>query len=307
MATTESPATFDKRLDAIPALSGGPRQVEDLPGGLTNHNYKVTTPSGVFVVRHFEGDVSLLGIDRDAEHANTIRAWQAGVGPEVIAYHPELDMMVIEYVDGITFDNGSFDADRVLSRVADACRALHGGPRFVGDFDMFERQQGYLSIVRERGFALPERYDEFATEFARVREALAVRAEVSVPCNNDLLAGNIIDDGSRLWLIDYEYAGNNDACFELGNTCTECDLDLDQLEELVTAYFGRRLRSKIARTRLQSLASQYGWTLWGVIQAATSDIDYDYEAWAAERYEKAVEGFTSADFAALLDEVQRDD
>ena len=84
--------------------------------------------------------------------------------------------------------------------------------------------------------------------------ALAVRAEGTVPCNNDLLAANFIDDGERIWLIDYEYSGNNDACFELGNIAGECHLPAEGLAELVTAYYGRPLRHKIARARLLGLA-----------------------------------------------------
>jgi thiamine kinase-like enzyme len=110
-----------------------------------------------------------------------------------------------------------------------------------------------------------------------------------------------------VWLIDYEYSGNNDACFELGNISTECDLDADQTEELVTSYFGRPRRGKLARTRLQAMVSQYGWSLWGVIQAASSPLDFDFTGWGLERYEKAVRGFTSDDLPRLIDEVQRDD
>jgi thiamine kinase-like enzyme len=128
-----------------------------------------------------------------------------------------------------------------------------------------------------------------------------------VPCNNDLLAGNFVDDGDKLWLIDYEYSGNNDACFELGNTATECELDADQVEALATAYFGRALRNRIARVRLQSLVSEYGWALWGCIQASASSLDFDFDAWGRERFEKAARTFTSPAFARLLEQVQRDD
>ena len=115
---------------------------------------------------------------------------------------------------------------------------------------MFEIQARYRRLVGERGFRLPDRYDEFAPQVAAMREALAVRDEGTVPCNNDLLAENFIDVGDRFRLIDYEYAGNNDACFELGNIWSESNLSLAQLDELVTHYYGRRLRHKIARARL---------------------------------------------------------
>ena len=101
---------------------------------------------------------------------------------------------------------------------------------------MFARQAGYLALVREHGFSLPDGYDAFAPQWERVRRALAVRPPATVPCNNDLLAGNFIDDGQRVWLIDYEYSGNNDPAFELGNTATECDLSREQTDELVDGW-----------------------------------------------------------------------
>jgi thiamine kinase-like enzyme len=122
-----------------------------------------------------------------------------------------------------------------------------------------------------------------------------------VPCNNDLLAGNLVDDGEKLWLIDYEYSGNNDPFFELGNTWTECGLDDDHLEELVTAYAGHQAPDLVARTRLQATVSRYGWSLWGYIQAATSDQDYDFHGWGQERFEGAVADFRSPAFDRLLD------
>ena len=169
------------------------------------------------------------------------------------------------------------------------------------------RQPGYLRTVRDNGFALFPGYEEHLDRFEQIRRVLSVRDEGTVPCNNDLLAGNFIDDGEKVWLIDYEYSGNNDACFELGNISTECDLDLDQLAELVTAYYGRPLRNKIARARLQAIVSQYGWSLWGAIQAAASTLDFDFTGWGQERYEKARAGFEGADFPGLLEEVQRAD
>jgi thiamine kinase-like enzyme len=134
-----------------------------------------------------------------------------------------------------------------------------------------------------------------------------VRAEGTVPCNNDLLAANFIDDGDQIWLIDYEYSGNNDACFELGNVAGECGLADDALAALVTAYYGRPRRSRIARARLYSLVARYGWTLWGAIQHATSGLDFDFWSWAMERFEAAAAGFTSPDFDRLLDDVQAPD
>ena len=158
-----------------------------------------------------------------------------------------------------------------------------------------------------RGITIPAGYDELMPRFDAAANALAVRDEGTVPCNNDLLAANFIEDGGRIWLIDYEYSGNNDACFELGNIWGECQLPDAALVSLVTEYYGRPLRGKVARAKLLGLAGKYGWTLWGAIQAAVSPIDYDFWSWATGRFDGAVAGFTGPEFDRLLDEVRRDD
>jgi thiamine kinase-like enzyme len=294
-------------LDRIPVLQGLPRTVAELPGGLTNQNLHVSTPTHNLVVRRFRGDAELLGIDRDAEHVNTVAAARAGVGAPVVDYRPDLGVLVIGFVDGTTYENSSFDDPDVVRRAGWAIRRLHDGPRFSGDFDMFARQARYLRTVRDKGYPLFDGYADHDDTFHRVERALAVRAEPTVPCNNDLLAGNFVDDGAKIWLIDYEYSGNNDACFELGNTSTECDLDDDQVDALVAAYYGQPLRAKLARVRLQALVSAYGWSLWGAIQAAASHIDFDFTSWGQERFDKAARGFTSDGFETLLEEATRAD
>ncbi len=194
----------------------------------------------------------------------------------------------------------------MLERAAGACRHLHAGPAFVGEFDMFARQASYRETVREHGFVLPATYDDHADGWDDVRRALAVRGRPTAPCNNDLLAANFIDDGERVWLIDYEYSGNNDPFFELGNTTTECDFTEDQIDAWVGAYLGSApTRADLARVRLQALCSEYGWSLWGFIQAATSPIDYDFATWGQVRFDKAEATFRGPRFRQLLEDVAR--
>ena len=291
-------------LDRLATLAGRSWRVRELPGGLTNTNFHVTTDDGRdLVVRWSQGDAALLGIDRDAEAHNTAAAAEAGVGAEVVEYRPDLAMLVITYLQGQSLVDESFADPGVILRAADACRRLHAGPRFTGDFDMFTRQAAYLRTVREHGYALPAGYADHADAWDAVRRALGAVPRPTVPCNNDLLAGNFIDDGHRVALIDYEYSGNNDPCFELGNTATECNLTPEQIEAYVEAYFGSPTRADRARVRLQMLCSEYGWSLWGFIQAAASPIDYDFHGWGMERYEKAAATFRGPDLARLLEDV----
>jgi thiamine kinase-like enzyme len=294
-------------LARVPSLAGTPRQVSRLPGGLTNENFKVTTPDGVFVARIFSGGGELLAIDRDHEYQNSLIAAAAGVGAPVIEYRPQDRILVLGFVTGRTLTNADVAQPGTLVRIAAACRALHAADRFAADFDMFEIQPRYYATATAAGMRIPSGYDDLMPAFAAARQALAVRDEGTVPCNNDLLAANFIDDGNRIWLIDYEYSGNNDPCFELGNVAGECGLDDDALAALVTAYYGRARRSRIARAQVYGLVSRYGWTLWGAIQNAASDLDFDFWSWAMERFEAAAAGFTSPAFDRLLADVQAPD
>jgi len=299
---------LDDALDRLPQFRGLPRQVEQLAGGLTNRIYKITGATGApMVARLSSGKSTLLAIDRVAECTNAKTAARTGVGPAVIACEPADGISVVEWIEGRPFEPADLNDSSQLARVAALCSRLHRGPRFGNDFDMFAIQREYLAVVRDRGFRIPPRYLEFMPQVSRIRAAVAVRDEGTVPCHNDLLAANIMDDGARIWFIDYEYAGNNDPCFELGNIWSEATLGHDRLEELVTCYYGYRSRAKLARARLLALMSKYGWTLWASIQEAVSEVEFDFWSWGLEKYERAVAEFDGPEFSRLIDEVQQPD
>jgi thiamine kinase-like enzyme len=297
---------LEEVLAAVPELRD-PQTVEPLTGGLTNTNYKVTTAAGSYVVRISGKDTSLLAIDRENEVHNTIAAAETGVGAPFIAALPEHDALVLGFLDGEVMDAEKLRSGAHLESIAEACRRLHAGRRFLHDFDMFRIQPGYLEIVRERGFRLPDRYEEFEPKIRELERAMRVRPEPTVPCNNDLLAENFILVDGEMRLIDYEYSGNNEASFELGNVWSESNLSLAQLEELITAYWGKPLRNKVARSRLWGLMSKYGWTLWGSIQDGISELEFDFWGWAMEKYERAVAELDEPEFEELLADAQRED
>jgi thiamine kinase-like enzyme len=307
MSFLPTDAELNALLDEVPVLAGQPRQLEELSGGLTNRNVKVTTPDEVYVARCTDTSCNFLGIDREAEFYNTKAAEQAGVGAPVIDYRPDLGILLLGYLNGKTLCNDDFQRPGLIAKVAAGCRALHSGPRFRGRFDMFERQPAYLKTAQDNGFAIPHDYLDYADIFGQIEKALTTTDQTTVPCNNDLLAENFIEDGERVWIIDYEYSGNNDPCFELGNIWSECGLSTEQLDELVASYYGRPLRHKIARAHLQGIVAKYGWTLWGCIQSASSPLEFDFWAWAIERYEAAIAEFKDPHFAQLLDDVYATD
>jgi len=298
---------LDDVLQAVPELRDA-TSVGDLSGGLTNTNYKVVTDRGSFVVRIAGRDTELLGIDRENETHNSIAAAETGVGARVIAALPEHSALVLEFIEGSRLHADDLRAGGGrLQQVAEACKRLHAGRPFLLEFDMFDLQRRYLATVRERGFRLPAGYLELEPRVRAMEEAMRKRPERRVPCNNDLLAENFIDTGDGLRLIDYEYSGNNEPSFELGNSWSESRLTEHQLEELVAAYYGAPYPSKVARARLWGVIAKYGWMLWASIQEGVSAIEFDYWSWGLEKYERAAEELDGPLFDRLLSDVQRDD
>ena len=291
-------------LEELSVLAGRERTISEISGGLTNRNFKVVVADGDYVVRVSSRESLELAINREHEYQNSVRAAEAGVGAKVVGYLPEHSVLAVEFLEGDTFTDANFQIPGTITRVAEAVKRLHGAQAFVSEFNMFDIQAGYLQNVLDRGYRLPGDYLDHLEQLPRIKRALSVNAEALVPCNNDLLAGNFIDTGREIRLIDYEYAGNNDPCFELGNIWSECHLSDSQLEELVTAYYGRYLANRVARARLQAFMSQYGWTLWASIQDATSSIDFDFWEWGMEKYDRAVALLRSRDFEKLLETVQ---
>jgi thiamine kinase-like enzyme len=292
---------LDAALRRVPGFPDLTWQVEPLEGGLTNRIYKVSPSAGPPLVARLSSSKSgLLAIDRFAECHNSDAAARAGVGPEVVACEPAEGVAFVRWIDARTFADTDLDDSANLARIVETCRQLHAGPRFANDFNMFDVQRSYVETVTANGFRMPARYLEFMPKAGQIARALAVIDVPTVPCNNDLLAANFLDDGERLWIIDFEYAGNNDPCFELGNIWSESNLEPGQLDVLVSHYYGRPRPAMVARARLLGLMAKYGWTLWASIQDASSSLDFDFWAWGLEKYERAVEEFESRAFETWL-------
>jgi thiamine kinase-like enzyme len=217
---------------------------------------------------------------------------------------PQWNVFVLEWLPARTMSNEAFAAPGMPSRIAETLRSLHAGPRFRDDFDMFRLAERYLAIVNERGIPVPAGYREHLGLLPQIEAALAARPLPTVPCHNDLLAENYLDDGERLWIVDYEYSGNGDPAFELGNTAQELGLDDDRIRELCAAYFGEVSPAPLARLSLQMIMSDVGWTLWAAIQARISPIDYDFWGWAEERWTRAAAKLDGPDIEGWLQAVQ---
>lgn len=299
------PNDIEKALMGIKPWQEKELNISPMSGGLTNTNYRVEVDGTPFFVRVPGESTELLAVDRANEHFNTKAAAAAGIGPKVIYHLPESNIMVLEFIQGETMSNEKLQSPEMPGRIAKSLKMLHNGPRFMTDFNMFRLTEYYLDICKQQDVTIPDGYPERLPTVNQIEQAMLINPLPTVPCNNDLLAENYIDDGELLRLIDYEYSGNNDPTFELGNTCQELQYDENQIEELCSAYFGQLTKSMLARMKLNMIMSDVGWALWAAIQAKISSIDFDFWGWAIERWGRAIEKMDSDEFPIWLEEVAR--
>ena len=285
---------------AIPSWAGARVEAAPIAGGLTNRNFRVEVDGVPHFVRIPGTATELLAVDRGNEFVNTRAAAEAGVGARVLHHLPRWNVIVLEWLAANTMSNAAFQEPGAPTRVAESLRRLHAGPRFRDDFDMVGLSARYLGVIDERGIAVPDGYREHLAAVPRIDVALRTHPLASVPCHNDLLAENYLDDGERLRIVDYEYSGNNDPTFEIGNTAQELEFDDDRLRELVAAYFGAATPALMARCRLQMILSDVGWTLWAAIQARISPIDFDFWGWAVQRWMRAQAMIDGREFESWL-------
>jgi thiamine kinase-like enzyme len=288
--------SIEEIVGRVPGWAGREIRISPILVGLTNSNFRVDVDGCPHFLRIPGPATELLAVDRGNELANTRAAAKAGVGPKVLHRDGPTGALVLEWLPGRTMSNEAFAATGTPVRIAAALRRLHGGPRFRDDFDMVGLSAYYLRVVDDRSISIPVGYREHLPLIPRIAAALAARPLPSVPCHNDLLAENYLDDGERLWIVDYEYSGNNDPTFELGNTAQELGFDAARQAELCAAYFGEATAALLARMRLQMIMSDVGWTLWAAIQAVISPIDYDFRAWAEQRWARATAMLDGPDF-----------
>jgi thiamine kinase-like enzyme len=268
-------------------------EVVPLSGGMTNENYLVKAGGERYVMRLPGQSTELLAIDRPNEVYNTKAAATTGIGPCVLEHVPGLDVMVLEFIPGTTMSAATLQSTDMAARMAASFHRLHAAPRFLHDFNMFRLIEQYLRIVDEHHVEIPAGYRDWLGTVDEIEQAVSVNSLPSKPCHNDLLCENFIDDGVALRIVDYELSGNNDPCFDLGNTAQEAEFDESLRAALCLAYFGRRDPQQLARMNLFALMSDIGWTLWGAIQARISAVDFDFRGYYMGRWNRALGVLTS--------------
>jgi thiamine kinase-like enzyme len=282
-----------------------------IAGGLSHHIWQVDCGGRSYVLRVLDPAVSAvgLGIPPVQEITNTLKAAESGVGARVFEVLPDIPAIVLEYLPGRTLSAADVRLRANFPRLAAACRKLHAGPRFGNDFTIVRKLRELLELCDRSELAVPDGYRDRLSIVEEVQAALDVAPLATVPCHNDLLAENFIDSGGVVRIVDYQLAGNNDPCFELGDIAAEADFDPDRTAELAAAYFGSETTDALtARVRVNLMLSNYTWTLWfavhhGLLRHPGTAATFDYAAEASDKWQQAKRDADSPELGRLIDTV----
>ena len=284
------------KIQALPCWRG-PVSPEPLAGGITNLNFVVEDAGAKFVVR-LGGDIPVHQIMRFNELAASRAAHAAGLSPEVV--HAQTGILVLRFIHGRVYD--AADVRRNLAPIVTLLQRTHHeiakhlrGPALV--FWVFHVIRDYAHTLRERASPHQKDLKSLLTIAAELESAVGP-VEIAF-CHNDLLPANLIDDGRRLWLIDWDYGGFNTPLFDLANLASNNELSLDQERWLLEAYFDRPPSDGVWRTySAVKCASLLRETMWSMVSEISSSLDFDYAAYTAEnraRFEHAYDGFKALD------------
>ena len=294
------------RIPLFEGLSEGDMSAVRL-GGLTNRNYRIDSPVGRFVLR-LAGEGTSEYIDRWVEEHNARVAADAGVNAEVLFFDTSDGTMLCRFIDdSVTMDARRFKDHGSVARAARAFRRLHRcGREFRSRFELFEQIDNYLGVAKKLAAAIPEGYQTLQVQAEAVRTALSANQLPIAPCHCDPLAENLLDTGERMMIIDFEYSGNNDPMWDLGDLSVEAEFDEEQDRVFMNAYFdGEPPEFDLGRMVLYKAMCDLLWTLWGVVQHANDNPAEDFWAYAVNRLERCRAWMATDEFPRHIEAVQR--
>jgi thiamine kinase-like enzyme len=294
------PAHIVERLEGELGAAEGEPTV--LGGGITNHNFRARFGGHEVVVRLPGNDTELLGSDRSGEREANSLAAAAGVAPTVVAAFEDPVVLVTAFVEGPTMEAADLREQQALVEVAVALRRVHDCGTIGARFDAFRLVEDYAAATRSRGGEVPAAYARAHAETARIESAPALAGGGPVLCHDDLLPANFIDTPEGIRIVDWEYAGMGNRWFDLGNFAVNNELDPTEEEALLTAYWNAPpIAADLAALRLMRLMSDFREAMWGIVQTAISDLDFDFAGYATKHFDRLLAAIDDPTFEEDLE------
>jgi thiamine kinase-like enzyme len=276
---------------------------EPLGGGITNHNFVVTVDGETYVVR-IPGEGTDIFIDRDNELECSRAAGEAGVAPRVIHHLKPENITIVPFIRSRTLKTDEISSsDDLIRRIVQAIRSVHEKVTFHRVFNPFETVRAYMNHVRHFEAPLPHDFEWMTGTANAIEEAMRRNPPNPVACHNDYLSENFLDDGKKIWIIDWEYGGQGDPYFDLGDFAVEHPFTPEQDELIVREYSGCLQNNRLFRMLLHKIVSDYWWGVWAMIQTRISKISFDFYAYGNNRFNRMRSNIQNPDFQRWLEGV----
>ncbi|HQV94924.1 MAG TPA: choline/ethanolamine kinase family protein [Anaerolineales bacterium] len=279
-------------------------EITELTGGITNKNYKITADGESFVLRMGGNETKHLGIDRSVEYECSRLASQIGVAPDPVAFIAPEGFILARFISGKGMSAEEIGKKENIERVLESMKAYHALENFPGFFSPFRVAEEYAKTARSFNVQLPAKMDWYLEKSSEIETAMYGREPLQLrPCHNDLLNGNFIDDGTRIRILDWEYAGMGDIFFDLGNFAVQHEFTVEQDDILLNAYFGDPTDSQRAHLKLMKIMSDLREAMWAQVQIGVSQLDFDYEGYGQKYFERFEASTSGSDYQKWLREV----
>ena len=287
-------SSINRLIKFIPEWDGKSIKVNPINDGITNINYEVIVDKKSFFLSIPSTNSELLNIDYKNKYYNNNICGEINISPKVIYFIELENLLVTEFIISKTASLRMFQGPQEINKLVKNIKILHNAKPFLRKFDMFSQINYYQSILKSG--QLSQEKLKYINNIKILKQKLYLPNDKLVPCHNDLLADNIIIKDNKIFIIDFDYSGNNDPCFELGNLSVEMKYDDDQINELVKSYYGEIKENIVSRINLQGIVSDIGWSLWSYVSDKNSNINFDYSTHAVHRLERAINKIESKEY-----------
>jgi thiamine kinase-like enzyme len=294
-------ASINRLVKLIPEWNGKSIKVNPINSGITNINFEVIVDEISFFLSMPSSNSELLNIDYRNKYYNNKICGEINISPRVTHFIESENLLVTEFIKSKCSSLAIFQSSKEIEQLVKNIKLLHNANPFLKNFNMLSQISYYQNILKKD--YMPQKLNRYVNNIKSLKNKLYLPNHKLVPCHNDLLAENIINKNNQIFIIDFDYSGNNDPCFELGNLSVEMKYDDEQINNLVKFYYGRIDEDIISRVNLQGIVSDIGWSLWSYVQVKNSNLNFDYNAHAIYRLEKAINKMESKEYELWINNI----
>ena len=293
--------SIDRLIKLIPEWKGKLIKVNPINSGITNINFEVIVGKKSFFLSMPSSNSELLNIDYGNKYYNNKICGEINISPRVTHFIESENLLVTEFIKSKASSLTIFQSSKEIEQLVKNIKLLHNANPFLRNFNMLSQISYYQNILKKD--YLPKKLFKYVNNIKTLKKKLYLPNDKLVPCHNDLLAENIINKDNQIFIVDFDYSGNNDPCFELGNLSVEMEYDDEQINKLVRSYYGEINENIISRVNLQGVVSDIGWSLWSYVQVKNSNLNFDYSTHAIYRLERAINKMESKEYELWINNI----